>query len=423
MKSSSATSSSAGRRRRLLQPRTPPPADVPFFELSRLMVVAVQGSKGQLVCKGQTKPNGPWEANWTPVETTHSFGPMAAGITGDGRVAVVAQPASGADVLYIDETANAVGTGVWNAPVDIGKPPGVSLFTQFTMATDGGGRIEVFGLDNSGAIWWKYQNPGTIVQKTIQVTPPGTKTPITITVNVTQPPATPWSDWHQLPGGLATLRAVRGADGRIILFGINQQGHLYRDEQKVAPALAPSDWTGFVQIDDAATGIFSALATALDKTGAVNLFAVNQGGQVLHTRQDPPCSSTWAAWSTPGFILAGVQALAASIDGDGDIVLVATDRTKTHNVNQQWEAGTQRWTGWIPFNYTGWPVQTALDYNADGRLSLFSHWLVQNVPPYGGLWCISQMKLDSSEFEFEWTQLANGDIQQYAVVRDLTPPV
>jgi hypothetical protein len=121
-------------------------------------------------------------------------------------------------------------------------------------------------------------------------------------------------------------------------------------------------------------------------------------------------------------IPAGVQALAASIDGDGHIVLVATDNAKLHNVNQQWNADTQQWTGWIPFNTTGWPTQLALDYNADGRLSLFSHWLLPNVPPYAGLWCISQMALDSSEWEYLWTELANADIRQYAVVRDLTPP-
>jgi hypothetical protein len=67
------------------------------------------------------------------------------------------------------------------------------------------------------------------------------------------------------------------------------------------------------------------------------------------------------------------------------------------------------------------PTQLALDYNADGRLSLFSHWLLP-TPPYGGLRVAAQMKLDSSEWELAWTELAQSDIRQYAVVRDLTPP-
>ena len=62
------------------------------------------------------------------------------------------------------------------------------------------------------------------------------------------------------------------------------------------------------------------------------------------------------------------------------------------------------------FANTDWPVQTALDYNSDGRLSLFSHWLLPPGPS-GGLWCVSQMAFDSTEWELAWTQLANGDIK------------
>src|SRR5215470_6032955 len=98
-----------------------------FFELSRLMVVAVMGANGQLVYKAQTKPNGPWQANWTPIDSTRSYGIMAAGLTGDGRVAVVAQPTSQAGVLYIDEKPNTL-TEQWNAPFDLGKPAGVTGF-------------------------------------------------------------------------------------------------------------------------------------------------------------------------------------------------------------------------------------------------------------------------------------------------------
>ena len=409
-------------------PGTPgaPPGGIPFFERSRLMVVAVQAN-GQLVCKGQTKPNGPWEANWTPIDTVHSFGPMTAGITGDGRVAVVAQTASVSGVFFIDEQQNALNVG-WNPPVDLGRPPGVAAFYTFAMAYDADGRLEVFGLDNStlspggGRIWWKYQNPNRIVQKTIQVTPPGTKTPITVTVNETEPPATPWSDWYQLPGGLSNLIAKRNADGRLTLFGINLQGHVYRNDQKNVPALQPSDWTGFVQIDTA-IGPCSAMTATLDNFGALNLFVINQGSnQLLHCWQSPPTSATWTAWTTPGYIVPGVQALASGIDGDGHIVLAATDKNLVHYTSHQWSASTQQWSGWIPFSSTSHPPRLALDYNADGRLSLFSHWLLSNAPPYGGLWVVSQMKVDSTEWEFGWTELAKGDIVQYVVVRDLTPP-
>jgi hypothetical protein len=275
-------------------------------------------------------------------------------------------------------------------------------------------------------ICWKYQNPNRVVQKTVTITPPGTRTPITVTVDETAPPLTPWSNWFQIPGGLNQIKALRNADGRIILFGINQNGNLYRCEQKVARALQPSDWTGWVQMDTPTTGTFwgQTMAPTLDAAGAVNLFVVNNGHQVLHTRQSPPCTATWAAWSTPGIIRDGVQMVAAGIDGDDHLVVVATDMKYIHSMTWQLNVEAQQWSGWNPFLFGSAPtLQSALDYNADGRLTFFSH-LGTGLPPpnYGGLWFVSQMAFDSAEWEWTWTELAKDGINHYAVVRDLTPP-
>ena len=117
------------------------------------------------------------------------------------------------------------------------------------------------------------------------------------------PPATPWSQWVQMPGGLVQIKASRNADGRIILFGINSAGNLYRNEQKVAQAVTIGDWTGWVQMDTTNfSGLFRAMTPVLDAAGAVNLFAVNAGSQVLHARQSPVCTPTWTGWTTPGCI-------------------------------------------------------------------------------------------------------------------------
>src|ERR1051326_6386271 len=70
-----------------------------FFQLSRLMVVAINAS-GRLVYRAQTKPNGPWEANWTPIDNAHTYAGMAAGLTGDGRHAVVGGEAPGDPLLF-----------------------------------------------------------------------------------------------------------------------------------------------------------------------------------------------------------------------------------------------------------------------------------------------------------------------------------
>jgi hypothetical protein len=388
----------------------------PFFiELSRLMVVAIKASSGQLVYKAQTKPNGPWQANWMPVDTTQTYGVMTTGITGDGRIAVVAQPSSPTALFYIDETPDTVGPEEWNAPVSLGKPAGVNAFAHLAMAVDADARLEIFGTDTNGGIWWKYQNPSRIVQKTVTITPPGTKTPITVTVNEIAPPLTPWSDWMQLPGGLTQIIALRNADGRIILFGIGAANHLYRSEQRVAQALQPSDWSGWVQMD-IGTSIFVAMALTLDSAGAVNFFGVDNIGDVLHTRQSPPCTSTWTGWARPGIVRGGAHALAVGIDGDDRLVLVATDKSNFHNMNAQLDVETQQWSGWNPFS-TGTPTRLALDYNSDGRLTLFSYYGKD-----GQLWCISQVAYSSTEWELAWTELAPSDIRQFVVVRDPTPP-
>jgi len=391
-----------------------------FFELSRLMVVAIRG--GQLAYIGQLKPNGPWDVSWARIQTTQTFGIMAAGLTGDGRVAIVAQTRSPPiEVFYIDEKPNTP-IQEWNAPVNLGRPGASTALNNLSMALDAEARIEVFAVGNNGAIWWKYQNPNRIVQKTVTITPPGTGTPITVTVDEIAPPLTPWSDWFQIPGQLVEVKAHRMADGRIILFGINGAGFLYRNEQRVARAVQVGDWSGWVQMNDAGTGTFLAgtLAPKLDSAGAVNLFAINKDNQVLHNRQAPPGTITWSGCTTPGLITGGVRAVAAGIDGDGHLVVVATDTRNSHNATTQLDVTSQQWSGWTTFSVGNGPPQLALDYNADGRLTLFVHTPVGQ--PTDGLWLKSQMAFDSTEWEWTYTQLALDAVSQFAVVRDLTPP-
>ena len=85
-------------------------------------------------------------------------------------------------------------------------------------------------------------------------------------------------------------------------------------------------------------------------------------------------------------------------------------------MNAQIDVETQRWSGWIPFAQ-GHPTRIVLDYNSDGRLTLFSY-----LGKDGELWCMSQMAYGSTEWELDWTKLAPSDIRRFAVVRDPTPP-
>ena len=113
-----------------------------------------------------------------------------------------------------------------------------------------------------------------------------------------------------------------------------------------------------------------------------------------------------------------MQMVTAGIDGDDHPVVVGTDTKQFHNMTMQLDVEAQQWSGWNPF-VAGGPVWIALDYNADGRLTFFSHNLTAN---YGGLYCMSQVAFDSTEWDLGWTELAANGIHDYTVVRDLTPP-
>ncbi|BCG77406.1 hypothetical protein MesoLj113b_09480 [Mesorhizobium sp. 113-3-3] len=397
------------------------PGGTSFFELSRLMVVGIDSAKSQLIQKAQTSPNGPWPSAWSPI-APGAWVIMTAGLTKDGRVAVVAQPSGTTNLSFITEDANQIGPiDKWNSPVGIGAPPGATSYQKLTMANDADGRIEIFLTDNQGRIWWIYQNPDQVVQVQKTITPPGTTAPIVVTVDVLAPPAKPWSDWQQLTGQLVTVTAIRQGDGRIALFGINSNLNLYRCQQAKPQPLKVADWTGWVQIDTTQTGGFIEMAPAIGPLGATNLFAMNRGGQVLHTRQMPAGSDSWTQWATPGYSRWPQNALAAGIQGDGDIVLVATDQQHVLQFNAQWDAKTQNWSGWRDFGFALNSARLSLNYNADGRLALF----MLMVMPDGtsGLWTINQMAIDSSEWEYDWMALTTSNLKQIVVVRDLTPPV
>lgn len=397
------------------------PAGASFFELSRLMVVGIDSAAGRLIQKGQVAPNGSWPSAWSPI-APGAWLIMTAGLTKDGRVAVVAQPTGTTNLSFITEDANQVGpVDKWNAPVSIGAPPGATSYQKLSMARDADGRIEIFLTDNQGRIWWIYQNPDQIVQVQKTITPPGTKTPIVVTVDELRPPVQPWSAWIQLTGQLVTITAIRQADGRIALFGINSGLNLYRCQQAKAQAFKAADWTGWVQINTGQTGGFTEMAPVIGPLGGTNLFALTQNGQVLHTRQQPAGSDTWTGWATTGYSRVPKYTLAAGIQGDGDIVLASSDQQRVHEFNAQWDATTQNWSGWRDFGVSLYSTRLSLNYNADGRLALFSLMIMPNGT--NALGTINQMAIDSSEWEYEWTTLAEDNLKQIVVVRDLTPPV
>ena len=87
---------------------------------------------------------------------------MVAGLAQDQRVVILAQAQPTPTVhFYIEKPCGGVGMDNWEAPVDLGLPPGVPGFTQLVTVPGAlDGKVHVFGLvKDTGYVWWIYQNP------------------------------------------------------------------------------------------------------------------------------------------------------------------------------------------------------------------------------------------------------------------------
>jgi hypothetical protein len=97
-------------------------------------------------------------------------------------------------------------------------------------------------------------------------------------------------------------------------------------------------------------------------------------------------------------------------------MLAATSDNGPIYINQQLNVAQAQWSGWMPIM----PAQNVgvltLDYNADGRLTLFRRDTMSNA-----LTLTSQVAVNSTEWDAAWTQLAAKDVIVAAIVRDLTP--
>lgn len=396
----------------------------PFFELSRLMVVAIDSDQdNKLVWKAQEEPNGIWGGAWTPIND-NAYLLLGTGSTTDGRVAMVAQTRENQTVHYIDEAEQGPnGEQRWNAPVDLGLPDGNTPFVQLVMTRDADGRIEIFGVDGqAGKTWWIYQNPPKIVEKTEKIIPPGQTEPIEVHVMVPEPPDKPWSDWQSLPGvGAGRLSIGNNADGRIVLVATGQEpdGKLvYVTQQKVAKALAPDDWTEWTRIDTPVTGpAADQPSVALDSDGTVNIFMVCQYAQIAQLRQSTPGALSWGSWIRPGMTDKNLVNQTSAIDGDGHLILLAVDEDQGLQANFQESALFQVWTGWRKIGVTPGFGLLGTDYNADGRVSFF---ITNNKN--NSLHMLTQSVLNSTSWDAGFSLLADQGLFTYGVVRDLTPP-
>ena len=393
----------------------------------RLFVAAVT-SAGGLVGSDQGCANGAFTGKWKPITTQAKYRNVCAGTTSDGRVAVVASVDGTNAVNFIAESsAGAKGAGRWAPIENLGLPKGISGFTELALAQDADGLDNVFGVtaeNTNNSIWWICRNPSTIVMKKEKVTPPGSTTPITVTVPVVVPPKKPWSNWvcinENLEGTLQSLHAANNLDGRIVLSGsytnfipwVTQQAEVSTGgDKKWNPWQVPGGSDGAETTGDA-TGV-------LTGDGLVSIFASTNDG-ILRSSQSEPGSDTWTNWTAPGVINDNVANHACNIDGDGNLYVAVLNFAGAGT--QNWIYGAlqtnteqRQWTSWQPISLVPRADQLSLNYNADNSLTLFAF-----DSKGGTLRCKKQAKVNSTEWELEWTTVGQG-LFDYSVTRDLTP--
>ncbi len=388
-------------------------ADPVYF---RIFFAAVTPD-GALEYKDQTSENGAFSASFTQL-TNASFATerLNASVTQEGYVALLAQDSGSGNLAYIRENRDENAPQRFADPLDLGKPAGVPSFNDTLLINGVTGRQNIFVTSSApdNAIWWRFQNNNTVQMETIKVVPPGTTTPIEVTVPVEIPPGQPWADWQQMAGALRSLAATQNADGRIILTGINSDGVPYLNFQSTDRPLLPEGWEGWKDISGGLTG-FEQLVLCIDGNALVHIFA-RIGNKIYMKAQDEVSSLDFSDWALFATFDAPVGSMAASNSSNGGIYLVALTLSGSDSpvfASYQTSSVETSWTAPRVIAHADGGSTLKLQPNANTLLSLFALDPVSNTASY-----LPQISLD--HWSATWTSLG-GPLSVSALTRDVTP--
>ncbi len=405
----------------------PPGLDATIAANFKLFVAGIN-SANQLVYVDQTVASGPFSNTWTPIGTETYNATLTTGTTLDGRIAIVTTDMTSQEVIYIAEVLDQSATGAdrWSPPENLGLPSGVKSISSVALArgVDGLDNVFVSSPENvQTSLWWKYRNPPDIVTKTIEVTPPGSQTPIKVTVQETQPPAKPWSDWINingaLEGNLRDLKAINNADGRIVLTGIYFNAIPWVSQQTSDDPFNQESWSEWAVPGAPVTESAGSMTPILDDEGYVSVFISSNDG-LLRSKQTEPGGAVWSTWSSPGIIDANIGDHAISIDGDGCLYAAVLDLPAKGMVTQafgalQMNTEFAQWTSWQHIARINVAQSVDLNYNADGHLTMFAF-----DHDAAKLFTLDQVTQNSTEWRYFWTEIGDG-LRTFSVARDLTP--
>ncbi len=390
------------------------PAAPPSY--TRIFFAGITGD-GALDYIDQSGENGGFNSAPTRLSTL-TFQPQHLNIslTQDGYLGVLAINAAGGTPTYIHENREASASTRFSAPLDLGLPSGVSTCLDTAMVNGVTGRLNVFltSGDADNAIWWRFQNPNTVTEETLTVVPPGTETPVEITVPVEQPPTQLWGDWLQLPGALCQITTTQTGDNRILLAGINVAGSAYLTLQSSERPLVPEGWLAWQDISGGLTG-FEQLLCATDGTALVHIFA-RIGTSIYMRVQDSVGSPSFSDWVLFATFPDAVGDMAVALSSVGGLYLVAQVGSgpgcPVYAKYQLGQGGPEWSTPQVIAQLSG-DSTLALQANANTALSLFALDLGT-----GAASTLTQQSL--AHWGIAWSGLA-GSYATIAVKQDVTP--
>ncbi|WP_417673772.1 hypothetical protein [Roseibium sp.] len=380
----------------------------------RIFVGAIDG-QGHLVYKDQVNENGPFADNFTQLtDNTYKPATLRAALTMEGYVSLIAEATGTQSLLYLAESPGSEATNRFRKPVDLGKPSSVSAFQDTVLLRGLNGLSNVFGLGADDTIWWKYKNSYTVGQETVTTIPPGTETPIEVTVAVAKPPTQPWSDWQQLPGALKTVRATNNADGRIILVGLNEAQVPYLNFQSSDRPFLPEGWEGWQDIQGSLSG-FEQIEIAIDGDGFVYIFG-RIGANIYKKVQTEMSGNVFTDWLLFAAFDLPIQTFAVGASSNDGLYLAAQvgsgAGSPIYGIRQTTGAHSA-WTTPTVIAYAPGNLELNLYGEADQKLILFAldtesrelSYILQQLPDH---------------WSANWTGLGSF-VADFTVTHDITP--
>ena len=138
------------------------------------------------------------------------------------------------------------------------------------VARNADGRLEVFGVNAQGHIWHTWQtapNNGWVGG---------------------------WAELYTDNDSLTTLRVVANADGRLEVFGVNAQGHIWHTWQTAPNNGWVGSWAELYTDNDSP---HDRCGVARNADGRLEVFGINAQGHIWHTWQTAPNNGWVGSWA------------------------------------------------------------------------------------------------------------------------------